>query len=305
MNRRRAMQLAGGAFIAATAGCGGSRGLSRSEFPAFGTMVGYQLHGVGKDEFREIAERVQGLVARCERLLSLYDPGSEISRLNRDGGLVNADPLFLGLLGRALHYAEVSEGVFDPTVQVLWDWRSEWKAASLAERKALETVGRERALGLVGYKGVIVEDQTVRFAKAGMKVTLNAVAQGFTTDLVYNLLVELGVEHALINIGEYRALGQSPGGMAWTVEVKGRSLRQLVSSRALAVSSGSGYTFDPEGRYNHIFDPTSGGNAKSAEVVAVEANDACEADALATTCALLDENQRQELLMKFGGVELV
>ena len=61
----------------------------------------------------------------------------------------------------------------------------------------------------------------IAFARSGMALTLNGVAQGYTTDCVIDLLRAGGVTSALANIGEVRALGSGPDGSPWRVAIHG------------------------------------------------------------------------------------
>ena len=117
-----------------------------------------------------------------------------------------------------------------------------------------------------------------------MAITLNAIAQGHATDEIIALLKKNGIENALVNIGEYAALGLAPDGNPWQVELAASGEKvPLTSGRALAVSSGSGYTFDPDGRYHHIFRPEDGANTRPGSSIIVTAPSATQADALATS----------------------
>ena len=97
-----------------------------------------------------------------------------------------------------------------------------------------------------------------------MAITLNGIGQGYVTDRVVELLREGGVEHALVDMGETRAIGDHPAGGAWSVGLEdpaspGQVLDRIeLIDRAVATSGGYGTQFDPAGRFNHIFDPADG-----------------------------------------------
>jgi thiamine biosynthesis lipoprotein len=59
------------------------------------------------------------------------------------------------------------------------------------------------------------------------------------------------------------------------------------SDQALATSGGHGFRFDRDGRFHHIFDPTSGACPHTYASVFVVAPKATAADALSTACHLL------------------
>ena len=87
-----------------------------------------------------------------------------------------------------------------------------------------------------------------------------------------------------LGIGEYAALGTAQNGKPWSVELaaNGETI-PLPPGRALAVSAGSGHTFDPEGRFHHIFRPEDGASTRPDSTIVVTAPTATIADALSTT----------------------
>ena len=104
----------------------------------------------------------------------------------------------------------------------------------------------------------------------------------------------------LINIGEYAALGNAPDSKPWEVELSATGKKiTLPPGRALAVSAGSGHTFDPEGRFHHIFRPSDGKNTRPDSTTVVTAPTATLADALSTTLAIANEEERKVILAKF------
>ncbi len=133
-----------------------------------------------------------------------------------------------------------------------------------------------------------------------MAVTLNGIVQGYATDQIITLLKKGGVTNALVNIGEYSALGNAPDGKSWRIELSatGKEI-DLPSGRSLAVSAGSGYTFDPEGRFHHIFRPTDGMNTRPDSTIVVTAPTATIADALSTTFTVASDDERRKILVRF------
>ncbi|MEP2775744.1 MAG: FAD:protein FMN transferase [Luteolibacter sp.] len=299
MNRRRAITLLGASTLAGITSCRRPAQLRTFSTVAFGTDVHFQLHGVSETVFKTLSAACIIRLREIEALFSLYDPGSTISHLNRDGTLENPPTEFLTLVRTALSFGEKTGGVFDITVQPLWDWRTKWKSSSLPERESMDAT-REKALALVDYRKVTATESVIAFATPGMAITLNAIAQGYATDEIVSLLRRNGVTNALVNIGEYAALGFAPDGKPWSVELSATGENfALPSGRALAVSAGSGYTFDPEGRFHHIFRPSDGANTRPKSTIVVTAASATLADALSTTFTIATETERKTILEIF------
>ena len=240
---------------------------------------------------RMAAERLIGdcvaEIARLEAIFSLYRADSAVCRLNTEGAL-DAPPLELvELLSRCAAFSERTGGVFDVTVQPLFRRYAEHFAAPDADPAGPPI---EDALALVGWRGVEIGPERVAFARPGMVITLNGVAQGYITDRVAELLRAHGMTDVLVDLGELRALGRHPEGRPWRAGLPGRAetfdLVDGAGAAALAVSSGAGSPFEPTSRLNHLLDPATGRCAAPERLVAVLARDATTADAVATALAV-------------------
>src|SRR5690606_10882163 len=75
------------------------------------------------------------------------------------------------------------------------------------------------ALAFVGFDGVGFNRDRIAFARSGMALTLNGIAQGFITDRIVELLRAGGVTSTLADVGEIRALGRRPDGTPWRVGI--------------------------------------------------------------------------------------
>lgn len=262
-----------------------------------GALSGMTLwHASPKVAERTIA-RLRVEIDRLENIFSLYRPQSEIMRLNRDGTLPAPSPEFVALLEQSHTIAQVSNGAFDPTIQPLW---------RLLSPGGLVSPSRiDRALTLVDYRSVDVDPKRIRFARAGMAMSLNGIAQGYITDRITEILGNEGFESAMIELGETRALGSAPDGQPFAVALVSPANpanveRNLaLSSRALAVSAGYGLTF-ADGRH-HIFDPHTGESPRQLTQVAVLSPKASWADALSTAIYVAGEARARALLDAYPG----
>jgi len=241
-------------------------------------------------------------IERYERIFSLYRDEGEVVRLNRDGVLTRPSPELVTVIDASQRLGTLSRGAFDITVQPLWRvyeahfWSRQDIAPDIAARAA------EVARALVDYRRI--QPGSARIALApGMAITLNGIAQGYITDRIADLLRNEGFEQAMVDLGEFRALGSHPDGRAWRVATRGGEL--ALSDNALAVSSGSGTTFEPGGRFHHIFDPATGASASTLAEVAVIAPRAMIADGLATAICVVGEERGVELLAHYPGARAI
>jgi thiamine biosynthesis lipoprotein len=231
-------------------------------------------------------------VSRLEGLFSLFRADSVLSRLNRGGRVDQAPPEFMALLHTALDMAELSHGVFDPSVQPLWSLYFEhFVLGGNTRPPAMDKVMAAKAL--VGWRGVHLSGASVTLARPGMGLTLNGVAQGFITDRCSDVLRSHGFSHMLVDMGEPRAVAAKPDGTAWQIgladpRAPGQALHTLsVVDQAVATSGGYGTMLDAAGRYTHLINPHTGRTAPALESVTVVAPNATQADALSTTLALM------------------
>ena len=240
----------------------------------------------------------------------MYLADSWISRLNADGEVKNAPQEFRAMITRCIDYGRQTKGLFDVTVQPLW------------EHYQSGDNDLDEVLKLVDIQKVIVNGDSIKFAQAGMKLTLNGLVQGYLTDAITELLVEQGVENALVNGGEFRALGdENPASKnsGWQVQIMGSeaviSTTTLLSGEALAVSAGYGQTYAVGSSAElgrHLFHPSNGvkNPINKKRTFVVKADSAEKADVFATAVAVSQKPQWQALakqvteLQVYEGAEL-
>jgi thiamine biosynthesis lipoprotein len=253
-------------------------------------------------EARRAAARCVAEIARLERIFSLFDPASELSRLNRDGALTAPSHDLRLLLAESQRFGTLSRGAFDVTVQPLWRLLAEHFArpghdpAGPSERR----VAAARAL--VDFRNIDLARGRVAFLRPGMAVTLNGIAQGYITDKVADLLRNGGFDNVLLQLGETRALGRPAPDRPWRVSLAGTAHAKTVDlvNQAVAASSGAAARFDSAGRHHHLFDPATGASAAGASAVTVIADRATTADGLSTALAVAPPEAGEALLRAAG-----
>jgi FAD:protein FMN transferase len=266
----------------------------------FGADVSIDLHGI-KDAAlaRDLTERCFSEMRRLEQMFSLFVPESCICRLNRDGQISHCPPEFVALVTEACRYRSLTHGAFDITVQPLWKAMDDHNFLD----GPLDAAQKREALAKVGGDRVRVEESSVSFSDPGMAMTLNGIAQGFITDVITELLQRNGVDQALVNMGEYRAIGRHPQGRPWNLGIRtpcdspDTEVMDSVplETGALAVSGGYGYAFDASQHYHHLLNPHTGENLPADRSIVVTAPNATMADALSTACAVLDDDAAHAL----------
>ena len=254
----------------------------------------------------QLMARLLQEVERLEQIFSLYRNDSDLSRLNRQGWLAEPPQDLVTLLARSQRFADLTGGAFDVTVQPLW--RLLAQSEQRPDRAALK-----QALDLIDSRAIALSPARVAFAKAGMAVTLNGIAQGYITDRVTTLLKAAGLRSVLVNLGEARALAGPPHKPAWRVglqdpdkpekllEVLALNNRALATSARPAALAGSP---DPD-RLPNLLDPRRGRAPNRYRSLSVLADDATTADALSTGFSALPPAQIQARLAALRNVEVL
>ncbi|WP_445217099.1 FAD:protein FMN transferase [Bradyrhizobium sp. Pa8] len=270
-----------------------------------GTMLGavatMEVHHDDGAEAERLVSMACAEARRMERLFSLYLKESALVELNRTGILVDPAAEMVDLLTISQHYAKLTGGHFDVTVQPLWDLYAGHFAREDADPAGPPPAAIQAALARVDCGRLSVRRDRIVMPR-GMAVTLNGIAQGYVTDKVVDLLRAYGIAHSLVDMGETRAIGSRPDGHPWEVGVAdpnaaGRTETVLpVVDRAVSTSGAYGFRFEPQGRFNHLFDPRTGGCAGRYRSVTTVSRTATAADALSTAFSLMPEERIRSLL---------
>ncbi|MCP5151704.1 MAG: FAD:protein FMN transferase [Ectothiorhodospiraceae bacterium] len=253
---------------------------------------------------RSVVERCVDEIRRLERVFSLFDPSSALSRLNRHRVLDQPPPELVEVLALARRVGDASDGAFDVSVQPLWTLYQRHFSRADADPRGPTASAVEATLAHVGYRDIESDTDRVRLGGALRAITLNGIAQGFVTDRVVRVMSEHGLDRVLVDAGEVRA-----GSGGWRVGVKGASgIEQVIAldrPRAVATSAPTGFVFEPSGRHHHLLDPLRGASANRYASVTVQAPTAALADALSTACASLARERIAALARAFDDVEVL
>ncbi len=138
---------------------------------------------------------------RLENIFSLYRAESELAKLNRNGALASPSPDLVEVLRICHKCWQASDGLFDPTVQPLWNCLKKHFSQEHSSPDGPSRQLWDEALARVGFGYVLFDDNRIAFTKSSMSLTLNGIAQGYVTDRVTALLQTAGAEHALVDMG--------------------------------------------------------------------------------------------------------
>jgi thiamine biosynthesis lipoprotein len=281
MNRRHL--LCAGLFHGlAMPAMAGSLAWRRRDWLGFGTTLSLRAGGADAGRVDEALDAAVRTVRRIEAQMSLFDPGSALSRLNRDGRLDDPPHELLAVLRMAQWVARQTGGAFDATVQPLWQCFDQARREGRVPRADQVSAARAQ----VGWRALAIGPRRIVFARPGMAVTLNGIAQGYACDRVRDVLRAHRVRHALIDTGELGPLGHNPEAQPWRLGVLDPRhapqllARVLADGRCLATSADAPSHFSADHRHHHIVDPATGWSPPELASVTVAARSAALADAL-------------------------
>lgn len=303
-SRRRLLKIVGVAAVGAIVGKSFVTFKDKTELKKVtwnGTALGSQAeitiyHPSEKEAHKILTKSVEELTG-LENLFSLYKDSSQLSLLNKKGYLENPHPEMVNIFNLSKKYSEMTNGAFDVTVQPLWNIYN--KSFTDLGKPPLNTQ-ISNALKLVDWKSIKVEKTKISYAIEGMSSTLNGIAQGYITDKIAESLINSGISNTLVQLGEYRGVGDHPEGRPWRLLISNPEHTNSIgevefTDAAVATSAGLGTPFDLSGKYHHIFNPESGYNDNEYLQVSVISKTAAEADALATAFLIMNPKKSEAL----------
>ena len=272
----------------------------------FGTTLWIKAAHTDADRLKQALDASVQAIRSVEKQMSLFDPDSAVSRLNRLGELRQPDVELVSVLSLAQHVSLRSAGAFDVTMQPLWGlWSLHSQTQTVPSAKALL-----QTRSLVNWRALTVSPEVVRLNVKGMGVSLNGIAQGYAADKVRAVLQSHGVQHALIDTGETTVLGQSSKAEDWRFAVEPSAASTVTPpvisphGWALATSSDSHTVFSADHVHHHILNPLTGDSPSHWASVSVIAPSCALADAL-TKVFFMCPPQGVERLAKAWGVDVV
>ena len=215
---------------------------------------------------RDFQPQVDSLLMAFDMSVSMWKPQSIISRINNNDTAVVADRWFEDIFNMAVMVSEATDGAFDMTIGPLvnaWGF-------GLSEREEMDAGKVDSLLQYVDYQAVSLEGGKVVKKSPDIKLDFNAIAQGYSVDVISAFLEGQGLTNYLVDIGgEIYARGKKPGGVLWKVAIEqpaenkddGRALHLNLGLKDKAMATSGNYRsyYETDGvRYSHTIDPHAG-----------------------------------------------
>ena len=266
----------------------------------FGTR--YNITYLYNDDLKPDIEKT---LARVDNALSMFNPESTISRVNNYEVVLVSDPLFLKVFHRAMEISEWTNGAFDITVAPAVNaWGFGFKHAENIKQSTIDSL-----MEITGYWKIHELDGMIEKDDPRIMLDCSAIAKGFGSDMVADMLRSKGIDDFMVEIGgEIVVSGHNPKGKLWNIGISkpvddslsvNNELQTVIPVTDIAIATSGNYRnfYVKDGRkYAHTIDPHTcmpvSHNLLSATVFA---SDCATADALATSMMVMGLDSAQAL----------
>jgi thiamine biosynthesis lipoprotein len=238
--------------------------------------------------------------------LSTYQDSSVISKINRNEEVV-PDSFFIEVFTKSVLISEMTAGAFDITVGPLvraWGFGPDAQK-SFTEEKC-DSLMKHVGMGKVS----LINGRLIK-SDPGIYLDVNAIAQGYSVDVICRYFDNLGILNYLVEVGgEVRAKGKKAGAL-WRIGIDkpedynmspGKTLQAIIKISDKAISTSGNYRafYVEDGiKYSHTIDPRTGYPAKNKLLSAtIIADDCTMADGIATACMVMGKDDAIEFINK-------
>lgn len=296
-------------------------------------VSGYAQGGVYSVKYRgagippvKVKSQIDSILNVIDCTLSGYNKASELSRFNAGDSII-LSPMFAQIYEQSYHLWEQTGGAFDAAGGPLFNiWGFGFTKGDMPDdalvQSTLQNCGTARLKSpeeikkLTGTK--LCNSDFLKISGTAPQLNFNAIAQGYSCDVIAAHLRSLGVTDMLVDIGEIYCCGLNPAGKGWGIgidnpadgnDAPGQDIREKFDSqgRSLGIVTSGNYRkfYIRDGRkYSHTIDPRTGypvnHNLLSATVLAPTAS---EADALATFFMVIGDTESRNYINSHPGIE--
>lgn len=291
-------------FLLLTHSCGEKPEFSSFAGTAQGTTYSIVFENSARKNPFDLKAEIEKILSDFDKSLSLYKDSSILSRVNRNEEAI-PDEFFIEVFKRSVEISQLTNEAFDITVGPLvraWGFGPD-------EHKDVSKSKIDSLLQFVGIEKVHLRDGKVIKSDPRVKLDFNAIAQGYSVDVLCGYLDKKGIKSYLVEIGgEVRVKGDK-GDSLWRIGIDrpednnmspGENLEAVIEmkDRSLATSGNYRKFYVENGvKYSHTIDPKTGYPAKNQLLSAtLLASDCATADGIATACMVMGKEKSIEFL---------
>lgn len=284
-------------FLISLCGCSKSGQTSETRF-LLDTVV-----TISADCQQELINQAFEKISDYEKLFSVTIENSDVSKLNRakSGEFTEVSGDTYELVGRCVHYSEITGGKFDITVRPLtklWDF----KLKTVPSKDEIS-----EALRRVGYESIEESDGKINLN--GANIDLGAAAKGYIADKTAQYLKSNGVKNAVLNLGGNIVSMGEKSRIAIKKPFSESEYSGYITVKDKSVVTSGIYEryFESSGEiYHHIIDPKTGYPADTdVSSATVISSSSLDADILSTCIVLSGSEEGLKLIEGTAGAQAV
>jgi len=291
-------------------GCKGldsSRSLIHNVGFAQGTS--YSIKYMSSEDYHH---EIDSLIIVIDNSLSTYNPNSLLSQLNSGDTSLLLDTHFVRVFKTSQHISLLSDGLFDCTVAPL----VEALGFGINNGQEVDSLYIATLLQQVGHQDIWLKGDSLLSNPQHKTMDFNALAQGYTVDVIAELLDSHLVFDYLIELGgELRAKGLNSRNKKWRIgidkpsnEIDVNDRFQIIlnlNNKSLATSGNYRNFYEKDGRiFSHTINPKTAYPVQHSLLSATVITDDCMiADAYATTFMVMGVEQTKDFLSKHPNLE--
>ena len=275
---------------------------------ALGTSYAIQ-YATDKDIYETVQHGLDSIFYGVNRSMSTYLPASDITKINRDNdSLLVVDEHFVRVFKTASDVWSKTDGYFDPTVGA---WVNAYGFGPTKPLTSISDSLFKQLQNSTGWDKIrLTSKNTIQKAVPETYLDFNALAKGYTVDLVHHYLAQMELKNHLVEIGgELVAAGINPiSNRPWTIAIddplqtQSRKIIHVLSLKDEAIATSGNYRkFRVDSltgeKYVHSINPKTGKPVKSKVLSAsVKAPDCMTADAYATALMVMPFEKSKVLI---------
>ncbi len=259
---------------------------------------------------------IDSILKEIDLTFSTYNPNSIISRINNNDPNVKLNEHFIKVFNKSIEISEASDGLFDITVGPLVELYGFGpdKPATNVSQHVIDSI-----LQFVGYKKVHIINGKFVKDDPRIKIDMNAIAQGYTVDVISHFLDNKDIDNYYIDVGgEVMVKGKNEFNEPWRIGIEkpienttvAENPLQLViqisgEKKAIATSGNYRRFYVKNGvKYTHTINPKTGRTVRDSLLsVSIMADDCTTADGYATACLVSGFKNGIKLAKKIKNIE--
>ena len=284
------------------------------DIAVFNTVGQLTLWNVDQHTADCIAREVIAELQQLHNCLNLFDPASEVARLNQasPGEFFQCSDTLWKILKVAKEAHQLTDGTFDITVgplMRLWGFHRKRDSLPTADEVSL-------TLEKVGFQKLRFEEETqsIAFSRAGMSLDFGGLAKGFALDIIRPLIEKQGCRSYMLNLGGniYCSTEPPPRRQAFQIGIRDpadpNKIIRMLALRNRCISTSANYERAlqiGERKIGHLLDPRTGYPVERSGSATIITACGAWSDAFSTAIFVGGPELAQQLSKQVPGTEFI